>query len=67
MKLLPHQIWIMALIRPGEKYHMLTLPTKEDALKCLRHQTGQDFGDDTEKWRVWFRKNLTGREKLSPY
>jgi hypothetical protein len=54
MKLLPHQICIMALRRPAEKHHMITLPTMEEALMRLRKHTGQDFGEDSEKLRVWF-------------
>ena len=49
------RIWIRALEHGGERH----LPSKAEALKRLRHRTGQDFGDDVEKWRQWF-ENDTG-------
>ena len=47
------RIWIMALDHPREP----CLPSKEEALKRLRHRTGRDFGDDVEKWNEWFEKD----------
>jgi len=47
--------WIKALDRPGERY-----PSREEALKRLRHHTGQDFGVDAEKWEEWYKEYLRG-------
>ena len=65
MKLLPHEIWITALILPGPKRYGITLPTKAEAIKKLREKSGQDFGEDAAKWKAWFKKHPTGRQQNS--
>jgi len=31
--------------------------TPEEAYKLLRESTGQDFGEDLEKWKKWLKDN----------
>ncbi|MES2793704.1 MAG: hypothetical protein V4719_29085 [Planctomycetota bacterium] len=42
-------------IQPGRREY---LPQKE-AYGSLKMHTGQDFGDDFEKWEQWIRENPT--------
>jgi hypothetical protein len=37
---------------------MFTWPTKKEALRTLRCWTGQDFGDNVEKWQEWIEENV---------
>jgi len=37
--------------------------TPEECLKKLQDLTGQDFGDDTARWKAWFDQDLE-REAL---
>src|SRR5271157_3719674 len=58
MKLLPHQIYLSVLRHPRAWYQTFTLPSKREALQQLRYWTGQDFGDDVEKWQEWIEENV---------
>jgi hypothetical protein len=50
MKAPPFQLYLRSLVlgavRPG-------LVSQSDALVKLRRLTGEDFGDDVERWRAW--------------
>jgi hypothetical protein len=37
---------------------MFKRPTKKEALRELRFWTGQDFGDDVERWQEWIEENV---------
>jgi hypothetical protein len=59
MRLLPHEVAIGIL---GDEFEEGLFPDprtafdgKEDALAFLRSLTEEDFGDDCERWRDWFR------------
>ena len=56
MRLRPHTLCLMAL-RGRTTIYGRALPSKEEARERLREITGQDFGDDAEKWGQWLRKN----------
>jgi hypothetical protein len=58
MKLLPHQAYLATLKRPWAWDQMLRRPAREQALRELRNLTGQDFGDDVEKWQEWIEQNV---------
>ncbi len=62
MRLLPHTLCMMAL-RGRKTLHGWALPPKDDALAQLRRLTGQDFGDDAERWAAWLQQN---RKSLYP-
>jgi hypothetical protein len=56
MRLLPHTLCLMAL-RGRKTIHGSPLPSKEDAIGQLRRLTGQDFGEDVERWAEWLKHN----------
>lgn len=58
MNLLPHQVYLAALTRPRAWHQMFKRPTRKEALRELRHLTGQDFGDDIDKWQKWIEENV---------
>jgi len=58
MKLLPHQVCLAALKRRRAWYQIFTQPSKKEPLRELQYWTGQDFGDDVEKWEKWIEENV---------
>jgi hypothetical protein len=58
MNLLPHQVYLATLKRPRGLRQMFQRPTKKEALRWLRYWTGQDFGDDVQKWEKWIEENV---------
>jgi hypothetical protein len=50
MKATPFQLYLRSLrvgaVRPG-------FVTKDEALRRLKKLTGEDYGLDIERWRVW--------------
>jgi hypothetical protein len=60
-----YQILLLAL-HPEQVTWTNNLPPKDKALAELREATGQDFGDDAEKWKAWFKKHPKGRAPVSP-
>jgi hypothetical protein len=57
-----YQVFILAL-HPEKATFLRNLPSKEKALAKLREETGEDFGDDADKWAAWFKKYPNGRSK----
>lgn len=45
--------WFRNWFRWRDRYWL----TKENALKILRQETGQDFGYDVDAWRNWFNEH----------
>ena len=56
MRYLPHTLYLMAL-RGRKTLRGRPLPSVEDAVKMLGTITGQNFGQDAQKWSVWIKAN----------
>lgn len=64
MRLLPHQIYLLVL-RGQTFIGRRPLPSPKEAVQSLRHLTGQDFGNDADKWAKWIKENRKGLYKRS--
>ena len=42
------------------------MPSAEEAVTLLRKITGQNFGQDAEKWAAWIKENRRLMYKRSP-
>ena len=62
MRYRPHTIYMMAL-RGRKTIHGRPLPTPAQAAQSLARLTGQDFGDDADKWMTWIKANRKGLYK----
>ena len=62
MRHLPHTIYLMVL-KGKLTIRGRRLPSKQDAAQALRKLTGQDFGQDAERWSEWIKANRKGLYK----
>jgi hypothetical protein len=51
--LLPLERWLVNLEEDVDPGYLFIYVPKATALKMLKDQTGQDFGEDAKRWRQW--------------